>query len=409
MDREFFINNRKKLIDGLPDNSILVLFSGYAEYWSADEKHKFSVSKNFYYITGLEEENYIYFYQKGDNSQEVLFIEKDNDEKFIKFFGHRKSKEDVAQTTGIVNINYTDEFEEFMKNFKYTSIINVYLDMVNSNCNFNTKLQRIIDELLNKINYYDADMDFSKLRSIKQKYEIENIKKAIDIMNRAIKHILKNAKMCKYENEIEALYDYEVRMNGVYEKAFHSIVASGENAAILHYSKNNSRICKNDLVLLDLGVRYENYCSDISRTFPINGRFSDRQKLLYNIVLNTQIETMDCIKIGMTFKELNVVTKNSLIRQLKEINLIDKDEEVEKYYYHSVSHKLGLDTHDCGKYTGNIEEGMVITVEPGLYIEEEGIGIRIEDDILVTKDGFINLSENIPKEIEDIEKIMGNS
>ncbi|HCC07549.1 MAG TPA: Xaa-Pro aminopeptidase [Clostridiales bacterium] len=413
MNKEFFINNRKKLIDGLPDNSILILYSGSAEYWSGDESHKFSISKDFYYITGLEEENYIYFYQKSINPLEVLFIEKDNDEKFIKFFGHKKSKEEVYQTTDIENIDYTDEFEAFfeafIENSKYTSIIDIYLDMINSNSNFNIKLQQIMNKLLNNINYHNIDIDFSNLRAIKQEGEIRNIKKAIDITHKGIQHIFKNAKNCKYENEIEALYDYEIKVEGIYEKAFHSIVASGENAAILHYSKNNSKMCKDDLVLLDLGVRYENYCSDISRTFPLNGYFNDRQKVLYNIVLNTQIETMNSVKVGMTFKELNNVTKNSLIRQLKEINLIDKDEEVEKYYYHSVSHPLGLDTHDCRGHTQKIAEGMVITIEPGLYIEEESIGIRIEDDILVTKDGYINLSENIPKEIEDIEKIMRNS
>ncbi|HBY20727.1 MAG: hypothetical protein A2Y24_06035 [Clostridiales bacterium GWE2_32_10] len=406
MDKEFFINNRQKLIKSLPENCTLVLFSGNSKFWSGDQKYKFSINKNFYYAMGLEEENYVYVYQKADRPVEIMFIEKDNDEKYIKLSGHKKSKAHVYNVTSIQDIRYTDEFYVFIKSIDFSVTSTFYIDMIDLDCIFTNELMLSLNLWSDNITYYDVNIEFSKLRAIKQTCELEKIKEAIKITGKGIMNILANAKKCRYENEIEALYDYEIKMAGIFEKAFNSDVSSGKNATILHYNKNNSKINENDLLLVDLGVRYENYCSDISRTFPKSGHFSDRQKLLYNIVLTTQIETMNSIQIGMTFKELNEVTRQSFIRQLKEINLIEKDEEIEKYYYHSVSHSLGLDAHDNRKYIDRLQQGMVITIEPGLYIEEEGIGIRIEDDILITADGYVDLSRDIPKEIGDIEDIM---
>lgn len=184
-------------------------------------------------------------------------------------------------------------------------------------------------------------------------------------------------------------------------------LASGKNATVLHYEDNDAQIQNGDLVLLDLGAQKDYYNADISYTFPANGTFSSRQKQIYNIVLKALKETTEIIKPGLKFAALIEHTKKVLAEECKAIGLIQEDEELSKYYYHGVSHFLGLDTHDVGTYKDRVlEEGMVITIEPGLYIEEESIGIRIEDDILVTKDGYENLSKDIIREVEEIEEFM---
>ncbi len=405
MNREFFAEKRLELIEKLPNNSVLVLYSGKAPEWSGDQKYRFSINKNFYYVTGIEEENYIYVAEKRDVINEVIFIERDNDIRIIKFSGHKKSKEQIYDLTKIKNIKYVDEFEEVLEQSELEGY-NVYLEFNRQNNEFYQKFKLKMGDMFENLKIIDINPMISEMRLKKESCEIENIKRAIEITKQGIMNMLKNTSKCMFENEIEAYYDYEIKSNGVFEKAFDSIVASGSNAAILHYEKNNAKLYEGDLVLVDLGVKVENYSSDISRTFPVRGKFSERQKTIYNIVLKAQKDTINGVKSGMTLRELNVITKNSFIQSCKQIGLINEDQEIENYYYHSVSHPLGLDTHDCREYANKIEEGMVITIEPGLYIQEEGIGIRIEDDILVTANSCEVLSESIPKEIDEIEEIM---
>ena len=208
------------------------------------------------------------------------------------------------------------------------------------------------------------------------------------------------------EHQLEAYFNFDLKMAGVKDFAFPSIVASGPNGTILHYVENDREVQDGELVLLDLGAQYGYYSADISRTFPANGKFSARQKELYEIVLKAQAAVIEAIKPGFPMKELNEITKKVLTEELMRIGLIKEDSELANYYYHGVSHYLGLDTHDVGVYDGELQPGMVITVEPGLYVAQEQIGIRIEDDVLVTKDGAEVLSSAIPKQVADIEAIM---
>ena len=188
--------------------------------------------------------------------------------------------------------------------------------------------------------------------------------------------------------------------------AFDTIAASGENATVLHYIDNDSILKEDDLILFDLGALHNNYGADISRTLPLSGIFTDRQEDIYEIVLKANKETIEFVKEGITWAELNKFAKDILISETKKIGLIVDDSDIDKYYYHSIGHFLGLDVHDVGQYDLPLQAGMVITIEPGLYIKEEGIGIRIEDDILVTKEGRVNLSEEIIKEVQDIEEFI---
>lgn len=211
------------------------------------------------------------------------------------------------------------------------------------------------------------------------------------------------------EYEIEAYFNFELNKRGIKEFAFDTIAASGKNATVLHYSSNNTKTQDNELMLLDLGAQYQLYNADISRTFPLNGKFTERQKQVYNIVLKANEEVMKAVKPGVTLMELQNLCKSILAEGCKSIGLIKEDSELSKYYFHGVSHPLGLDTHDVGSRGMKLEAGMIITDEPGLYIEEEGIGIRIEDDILVTENGYENLSQSIIKSVEDIESFMSNN
>ena len=235
------------------------------------------------------------------------------------------------------------------------------------------------------------------------------MRRAIEITGEGIVNMMKNTKAGMREYEIEAYFDYTLKSRGVKDFAFKSIVAAGKNAAILHYSQNSGMAQYDSLVLCDVGAKYNYYCGDITRTFPVNGRFNERQKQLYNIVLEGQRLILDTIRPGIPFKSLNETLIKYYEEKLTEIGLISSPDEVKKYYWHGVSHMLGIETHDVGRHNeGLLEAGMVLTVEPGLYIADEGIGIRIEDDAVVTENGCRLVYDGIPKTIEEIEAVMNN-
>ena len=207
------------------------------------------------------------------------------------------------------------------------------------------------------------------------------------------------------EFELEAILQYHIIKNGLKHQGFVPIIAAGKNATTLHYIRNDSKIGNNELVLLDVGAACNNYSADISRTFPVSGKFTARQKEVYYEVLNIQKEIIEMVNPQVGLTDLNKRTNELIAEALIRLKLISDKKDFRKYYMHSVSHHLGMDTHDLGSRDSVLEAGNVITVEPGIYIPEEGIGIRIEDDILVTKDGYKNLSADIPKEIEDLENM----
>ncbi|KNF09379.1 Xaa-Pro aminopeptidase [Gottschalkia purinilytica] len=414
MNKEFFINKREELVNLIEDGSLVVFFSGCAPQKSADEKYDFVVNKNFYYLTGIERENFILLLGKRDGKyEETLFIEKVS-LKEEKWTGKRLTEEESKEISGIENIYSLQEFKNMFNNLLKNDYEYIYLDLEKTSWeSVDTPALSFAKDINNKYPYLKIKNIYglvSRLRMIKSEEEVKEIRKAIKITNDGIKSLMKNSKVGMKEYQLEAYFDFTIKVLGAKRHSFKTIAASGANATILHYDKNDSEINSNNLILFDLGSQYNNYCADISRTFPINGRFTERQKQIYNIVLKAQQETIEAIRPGVKYAKLNEITKKVLIEECKKINLINKDNEISKYYYHGVSHYLGLDTHDVGIYGPEVEleEGMVITIEPGLYIEEESIGIRIEDNILVTEDGYENLSQNIIKTVEDIEKFMNN-
>jgi len=416
MNKQFYINNRKRYIDCINDNSVTVLFSGNTFQRTADQDYPYSVNRNFYYLTGINQANVIFVLVKGINGiKEYLLIE-ENDPVLVKWVGMKLTKEEAQEISGIENVLYLNSFDSLIfslfnssrKNFD--ELYYLYLDLERRNSpDYTTKALKYSQEINKQypeVKVENAYKKIVRLRMNKTKEEVEKIQESIDVTKGALENVLKNIKPGLYEYQVETFYDSYIKFNGQKITSFDTICATGKNATILHYVDNNTMIKDNDLVLFDLGCCTDYYISDISRTYPANGKFTDRQKQIYNIVLNCNKKCIEYLKPGLTWDEYNKYANCLLISGLKEIGLIKEDKELIKYYWHSIGHSTGLDTHDPDIRNIKFEEGMVMTVEPGLYIEDENIGVRIEDNILITKDGCINLSKDIIKEVDEIEDFM---
>jgi Xaa-Pro aminopeptidase len=411
--RNFVTENRRLFAENIEDNSIAVIFSGNIKNKLGDEYYPFTPNRNFYYLTVVDRPNLILMLIKKDGITESIMFTERYDELKAKWVGAVIGQDECSELSGVErsSFKYIDEFDECFASRVFNGHTeNVYLDLENRDFNADTPALKFASRLMSNypaLKIYDAHSILAKLRQIKGRIEIDRIKKAIEITGKGINAMLRNANAGMYEYEIEAYFDFELKKAGVKDFAFKSIAASGKNATVLHYSENNCRTKDNDLILCDVGAQYEYYNGDITRTFPVNGKFTPRQKQIYDIVLGGNRLIVDMIKPGIEFKSLNVKLKEYYAVELKRIGLIENSDEVAKYYYHGVSHMLGLETHDVGRHNeGLLKAGMVLTVEPGLYIAEEGIGIRIEDNVLVTENGYEVLSPDIPRTTEEIEAVM---
>lgn len=412
LPKDFYKNNRIQLLKKVNKNSIVLVFSGNAPHRSNDTYYPFEVNRNFYYLTGIERENLVYMAVRfQDQVEEFLFVEK-GDPVLEKWVGKKITPQKATEISGVKSVFYYDYLSTKVNSLFMNARINIehiYVDFDRYSWDDPLTLGGEFYLDVHKKYPYLQCHDLSKLliplRYIKNSHEVSMIKKAIDITNEGIKSLMSNAEENIYEYQLEAFFDFTIKSKGA-KLAFDTISASGKNATILHYVQNNQIIQNNSLILFDLGARVNNYCADISRTFPVNGKFSDRQREIYSIVLNCMKEVIKMMQPGKSMIDINKFAKDFLAKSCKNIGLIDNLEEITKYYYHSIGHSLGLNTHDVGDRDIVLQPGMVYTCEPGLYIEEEGIGIRIEDDILITENGNINLSEHIIKEIDDIENFM---
>jgi Xaa-Pro aminopeptidase len=409
---------RDAYLNNINDQSISLFFSGVSPQKSNDQHYHFSVNRNFYYLTGINQQNVVLMTVKGNQeSESFLFIETIDPVKAL-WDGAGLSFEEASEVSGINLANVKDilTLKSFLNGLLSTNrratfglIESLYLDLERQSENsaitaagtFSNYIQANYPHLNIKTN----QLVLAELRTVKDKDEIELVKKAVDITYKGLNRIMDTLKPNVFEYEIQAEYNYVLNKHQT-NTSFDTIAASGKNATVLHYVTNDSKIIDNTLMLFDLGVDYQMYCSDVSRTFPVNGKFTKRQKEIYEVVLEANKKTIEWLKPGITMKEFNDYGKNILIQGAKRIGLIKEDSEINKYYYHSLGHYLGLDVHDVGNYSKPIPVGALITVEPGLYIAEEGIGIRIEDDIFVTKDGSVNLTKKIIKEVKEIEAYM---
>lgn len=413
MNKEFFKNNRQKLIEEIEDNSIIVLFAGNAPKKSGDENYPFTPNRNFYYFTGINEEGPIIILSKIKGIvNERLFI-KEIDEERERWVGKSIRSNEAEEISAVKNIDYLGNFKEYLNRvFSESEEINLYLDMErDSFYELETIGENFSEEVKKRYPFVRIKNIFPKiipLRMVKSEEEIKEMKKAIEITIKGVESLMKNAKAGMKEYELEAYYEFVCRSNGIKDYAFKTIAAAGKNATILHYVDNNSEIKDGDLILFDLGAQNNYYNADITRTFPVNGVFSERQKEVYNAVLRVNEKVIKTIKPGLEYKELNKMATEWIAEECINLGLIKDKKEVSKYYWHSIGHSLGLDTHDISNKDRNtiFKEGMVWTVEPGIYIEEESIGIRIEDDVLITSDGVQVLTKDMIKTVEDIEEFM---
>jgi Xaa-Pro aminopeptidase len=411
LNKDFFKKNRERLMEQIKDNSMVVVFAGKAPKKSHDEAYPFTPNRNFYYLTGIDEDKIMLMLTKSMGKvEETLFIQK-ADPVMARWVGETISEEQARQVSAVENIVFVEDFETIIHRAVLSlNIKRIYEDLERDSWDAPQTTSEIFAKaVVDKYPYMRIKNVYPlicDLRTIKAYEEVDEIKEAIRITNEGIKNLMKNAKPGMKEYEMEAYFDFTLKTNGVKDFAFKTIAAGGKNATVLHYVDNDAVVNDGDLMLLDLGAQHNYYNGDISRTFPVNGKFTERQKQIYNIVLKAQLETMKFIKAGIPFKAVNLTTRRVLLEELSKIGLAKDDKELSKYYFHGVSHYLGLDTHDVGSRELDLKPGMILTVEPGLYIEEEGIGIRIEDNVLVTEDGCINLSEGIIKTVEEIEEFL---
>lgn len=404
MNKELFKKRREKLTAFLEDNNMILLFA------ASERGLSFQQNKNFYYLTGLEIPEAVLMVTKRKGSLIFrLYIER-TIEAMIVWDGEKMSKERASEISGIDNVFYLDELDRGLTGELFTTeklFLEIEPHSVSLPLNKQMFYAKQIRGRYPQTCVASYNRIAAKLRQTKDEWEISRIQKGIEITGKGLSRVFSEAREGMMEYELEAMLNYELLRNGLRNWGYKPIVAGGKNAVTLHYCRNNMKIEKDSLVLIDTGALCDNYSADITRTFPIGTGFTARQKEIYQEVLKVEESIISMVEPGISIKELNAKTVDLLSESLLKLKLIEKKEEYKKYYMHSVSHFLGMDAHDVSLYMADsiLEPGNVITVEPGLYIEEEGIGVRIEDDILVTERGYKNLSEGIPKQVAELEEI----
>lgn len=406
-------------------NSIAVFNSNDIFSTGADSTLPFYQHRNIFYLSGVDQEESILVLNPNANNpahKEILFLKETNDHIAV-WEGEKLNKDQAKSSTGIQSVYWLDEFETIFSKLM-TNVDKVYFnnnDHYRKAVEMQTREDRFLIWL--KSNYPKHKIEYSfpimeKLRGVKEPEEIELIQKACDITEKGFRRVLKFLKPGVMEFHVEAEYSHEFLRNRSKGFAYTPIIASGYNACVLHYINNNMQCKDGDMLLMDVGAEYANYSSDMTRTVPINGRFTDRQKSVYQAVLNVKNEASKMLIPGTLWEEYHVEVGKLMTSELISLGLLDKSDiqnqdhknpAYKKYFMHGTSHHMGLDTHDYGDLKTPMVANMVFTVEPGIYIPDENLGIRLEDDVVIKNSGTpINLMKSIPIEIEEIEEIMNS-
>ena len=416
MNTEFYSNNRKRFLDQLEGNCVAFFHSGIAPVKSNDQDmHPFSVNRNFYYLTGIDEQNvWLVLTKSANGTSETLFIAQP-DEFLIKWNGEMITPQQASERSGIPvsSVRFHQDMDRLVAGMvwggrTFDGGVKAYFSFdrlsLNAAATPSEELARRLKEKYPALEVCNGAPMVYHLRTIKTAEEIALIRRAGDVTIQALERMMRTAKPGEYEYQWQADYEHFVARNGM-RNAFTTIAASGSNATMLHYHDNNCITKSGDLLLLDLGAECGYYSSDVSRTIPIGGKFTDRQKELFTIVRDAMELSKDKMRPGVALREAQQAVLEFYRKALRTAKLITEDSQVSKYYYHGVSHSLGLDTHDpCDRTV--YEPGMVLTNEPGLYVAEEGIGIRLENDILVTEGAPEDLIGDRLLNISDIENLM---
>lgn len=422
INSQLFIDNRNRFRKELKQNSIALFFSNDEHPWNGDATHHFKQNSDIFWLSGIDQEESILVISPDCpvvEMREALFVKRTN-EQMVIWNGHKLTLEEARSVSGIQHVYWIDDYAS-----KIHSAINyartIYLNLnENDRAVIQTPYKDLRMALALKERYPLHDYEraapiLQRLRSIKSEIELQLMKQAIAISDKMFARLLKFVKPGVAEYEIEAEIIHEYLRNRANGHSFHPIVASGKNACILHYTQNNDT-CKNgDLVLVDSGVDYANYASDMTRVIPVNGKFTARQKQVYKAVLKVMQEAKKLLKPGELLMEYQAQVGAIMEKELVDLNLLTLEDiknqnpswpAYKKYFMHGTSHFLGIDVHDVGMRYEPMKAGMTFSCEPGIYIQEEGIGIRLENEILITENGCIDLMEHIPIEPEHIESMM---
>lgn len=412
MNTEFFIQNRDRFFELMEDWSVAVFFSGHFRRDTNDQlAYPFSVDRNFYYFTGLDRDGLtLILWKAGTKRLAQLFIPP-VDEHYEKWQARMLRREEAASMTGIGEVRYNYEFEpEFAKKMFVPGVCrNVYLftniaEMAEP-CTLSQEFARRVSLLYPSVRILNSLPIMTELRNPKTQEEVDEITCAVNLTGQAISHVTELLRPGIWEYQIKAHYIHYLHMRGSGPR-FRSVVAAGKNATVLHYNDAKYQCQDGDMVLMDVGAMSNWYVSDVTRTLPVSGKFSEKQRMVYDIVYDALEIALGTIRVGISEDVVNQAVKKHYGAALKAIGLITEEREVERYYFHGSGHPIGLDLHDLRNADKTITDGCVHTVEPGLYIAEWGMGVRIEDNVLVTSSGVKNLSGHIPKKANDVENLL---
>ena len=413
MNSSFHIQNRTTLSDQLKDNSLLVVFSGRSVRRTADDFYPFFANRNFVYLVGADMENFTYVAAKqGGAVSEWLFIEEPNQAREA-WTGRRMTIEEAQATTGIQNVLFEDGFLRHLHNLIQKGCYDVmYLDFdMLAPSQPHTPEQRFA--ALIKADYPHIALNsiyplVRRMRTYKSPEEIENLRKAVRLTGKGLRAIWSACKPGMREYELETEFKYALAKEGCRNPAFKPIVSSGANNFYLHYDKPMGTIGEGDLVLCDVGAMSDGYCADISRVFPASGRFSERQRAIYEASLAGVLAAQAVGRPGCTFEEFNLAAREEVQQRLQALGLVKEPDDLKKYMWHGLAHHVGLDVHDVGIYDVPMAENMVFTLDVGIYVREWNVGLRIEDNVLVTADSMVNLAEEagIPKAPDELEALL---
>jgi len=423
IDRELFVANRAKFIQHMTSNTLAVFNSNDIYPISSDATMPFQQHRDICYLSGVDqEESILVLFPTASNPahREVLFLRETN-ETIAIWEGEKLTKATAYKTSGIKTVYWLNQFPTIFKQLM-AEAQGIYLN-TNEHLRANTEVETREDRFIKQVKadypahqVYKSAPILHKIRSIKGAVELALMQTACDITDKGFRRVLGFVKPSVWEYEIEAEFAHEFLRNRSQGFAYTPIIASGKNACVLHYIENNKQCQAGDVILLDVGAEYANYSSDLTRCIPVNGRFTSRQKAVYNAVLHVKKEATKLLVPGTIMAEYHKQVGNLMEEQLVNLGLISLEDiknqdaawpAYKKYFMHGTSHFLGLDTHDVGLWHEPIQANMVFTVEPGIYIPEEGLGIRLEDDVVVQASGEPhNLMLNIPLEAEEIEELM---
>lgn len=422
IDNMLFIKNRMNFAEKMKPDSIAIFNSNDVMPRNGDQDFPFRQNSDMFYMCGMDQAKTILVLFPDCNREEfreIIFTD-ETDEVAEIWYGHKYTKPEAQETSGIKNVKWLDEFDAVMADLM-SNADNVYLN-TNENIRLSTEVEtadlRLIKQMKQNYplhEYMRSAPIMKELRTIKSPVEVELMQEACDITNLAFRKVLRFLKPGVMEYEVEAEIIAEFIRNRASGHSYSPIIASGASACVLHYVENNKECQDGDLVLFDFGAEYANYAGDMSRTIPVNGKFTDRQKDCYNAVLRTMKEAIKMLVPGETIDAYHKKVCDLMEKEMIGLGLFtaedvknqDPDNKLFfKYYMHGTSHYMGADVHDVGTKQQKLEAGMVFSCEPGIYIMDEGIGIRIENDILVTNDGPVDLMKDIPIEVDEIEKLM---